>query len=187
MNGATPSKLKPALIAGVACGVASSIPVVGCINFCCCALAIGGGFLASFLYLRAAPPTPDAPYGTGAVLGLGTGATAAVVTSVLVIPMAIIQKSLGLDRAVLNMMDRFIENMPAEAAEAIRQSMEKSMSTEFQVGVFLTQFVTYLVLFSIFALIGGIIGVAVLHKKQVGGGAPPQTGAAPPPPPSPGV
>ena len=45
-----PSMLKPALISGVAFGVAGSIPVINWINCACCALIIGCGFFAAFLY-----------------------------------------------------------------------------------------------------------------------------------------
>jgi len=181
MNGATPSKFKPILIAGAGLGIASVLPIVGCLNFCCCALAIGGGFLASFLYLRAAPRTPDAPYGDGALLGLGAGATGAVVSTALGIPMRLLQSALGLDRLMLNILEGVVEKLPPEAAEAMRTSIEQSMSTEFQVNALLTGFAFSLVLFSIFALLGSIIGVAVLHKKQLGTG--PMAGSAPPPPP----
>ena len=47
-----PSMLKPALISGVAFGVAGSIPVVNWINCACCALIIGCGFFAAFLYSK---------------------------------------------------------------------------------------------------------------------------------------
>ena len=43
-----PSMLKPALISGVAFGVAGAIPVVNWINCACCALIIGCGFFAAF-------------------------------------------------------------------------------------------------------------------------------------------
>jgi len=50
MNNQAPSMLKPALISGVAFGVAGAIPVINWINCACCALIIGCGFLSAFLY-----------------------------------------------------------------------------------------------------------------------------------------
>jgi hypothetical protein len=47
-----PSMLKPALISGVAFGVAGAIPFVSALNCFCCALVIGSGMLASFLYSK---------------------------------------------------------------------------------------------------------------------------------------
>lgn len=180
MNGATPSKLKPALIAGVACGVASSIPFVNCINFCCCALVIGGGFLAVFLYFKESPPPAEAPYGDGAVLGLLTGVFGAITATVIGIPIRLVMTQIGLqpDPAQLEEAFKNLEgvDVPPQVLEFI-----KSFVAGGGLGVvaILIGLITSLIIYSIFALIGGIIGVAVLHKKQAG--------AAAPPPPAPAV
>ena len=58
------NKLKPALLGGLIVGLLSAIPVV---NYCCCIWGIGGGGLASFLYMKSSP-TKINP-GDGAMLG----------------------------------------------------------------------------------------------------------------------
>ena len=52
MNTSSPSMLKPALIGGLGFGVLGGLPYLGAINCACCALVIGAGFLAAFLYSK---------------------------------------------------------------------------------------------------------------------------------------
>lgn len=179
MNGATPSKVKPALIAGVACGVASSIPIVNCINVCCCALIIGGGFLAAFLYLKEAPPTAAAPYGDGAVLGLLAGVFGALTATVIGIPLRLLMMRIGFQPDMAQL-EEALQNadLPPQALEFIQQFLSGGGLGLFAI---LISLITSLIIYSIFGLVGGIIGVAVLHKKQLGAG--PVGGSAPPPPP----
>ena len=77
------NKLMPALLGGLIVGVLSSIPFV---NYCCCIWALGGGGLATFLYIRSSP-TPIGP-GDGAVLGALAGVFGAVLYLIIGIPIA---------------------------------------------------------------------------------------------------
>ena len=64
-------KMKPALIGGVALGLLSAIPFINILNACCCAWAVVGGALATYLYIKNSV-TPVRP-GDGAVPGAGCG------------------------------------------------------------------------------------------------------------------
>src|SRR5688572_22808363 len=77
------NKFKPALLGGLVVGILSSIPLV---NYCCCIWAIGGGGLATFLYMKSSP-TPIGT-GDGAVLGALAGVVGAVLYLVIGIPIA---------------------------------------------------------------------------------------------------
>jgi hypothetical protein len=177
MNGSTDSKLRPALIGGAALGAASAIPPISMLNCACCALVIGGGVLAAYLYLKKQPPAPQAPYGDGAILGLMAGAIGAVVATILSIPVQLI-------------MATFLD--PAQQAEQLRQALEQfdmpasveqfvlSMASPSLNAVkLLTGLGVNLVVFGIFAMLGGIIGVAIFHKK----GKPYVPASIEPPPP----
>ncbi len=178
MNGAASNKLKPAVIAGVACGAAAAIPPLSCLNMCCCALVIGGGFLATFLYLREAPPAPEPPYGDAAVLGLMTGVVAAFTGTVIGVPIQLITSQMGW-QPDLSQLEEALDG--ADIPPLVLEMMEQFMSGGgLGVMAILISLVMSLVLYSIFAMIGALIGVAVLHKKQAGA-AP--SGYAPPPPP----
>ena len=82
------NKLKPAVIGGVVLGLLSAIPFVNFVNICCCAWAILGGLLASYLYIKNSS-TP-ATAGDGAVIGAIAGAIGAVIYLVIGIPLAIV-------------------------------------------------------------------------------------------------
>jgi hypothetical protein len=173
MNGAESNKLKPALIAGLAAGAASSIPPLSCLNVCCCALVIGGGFLAVFLWLKDTPRRPEPPYGDAAILGLLTGVFGAFAATVISVPINMLFSGMGwMDMSQLH---EALEgaNLPPEAVNMIEGFISGGGLT---IGAILIGLVFNLVIYAIFALIGALIGVAVLHKKQLGG-------AAPPPPP----
>lgn len=182
MNGFKPSKTQPALIGGIALGVASAIPPLSCLNACCCALVIGGGVLAAFLWLKDQPAMAEAPYGDGAVLGLMTGGIGAVVATVISIPVQLITTRMGWQPDMSQMEEAF-EEMPPEVAQIIQPFLEQTMSGGVTIAAILMGFLFNLVVYSIFALLGGIIGVAIFHKKGATA-APAGGGYAPPPPPT---
>ena len=95
MTQANRSMLKPALIGGIAEGVASSIPVFNLVNLACCVLVMGGGFLAAYLYMKDAPPSAKAPLGDGLKLGLLTGLVGAVTFAAVTIPFAMLAPGLA--------------------------------------------------------------------------------------------
>ncbi len=185
MNSATPNKLKPAAIAGVICGAAAAIPPLSCVNYCCCVLIIGGGFLAVFLYLKEAPPTAEPPYGDGAVLGLLAGLIAAPTAAMVSMPINMAFKGLGFQPDISQIQDALDQaDLPPDVADMITGFVAGGGLT---VGAMLVSLVISLVAFSIFGTLGGIIGAAILHKKQA---PPPPTptstdyasGPVPPPP-----
>jgi hypothetical protein len=173
MSNGSPDKLKPALIGGVAAGLASSIPPISCINCICCALFIGGGFLAAYLYLKEAPPTAEAALGEGAIVGALAGVVTAVVSGVL----NIIITALFGAKIILWFLELVAEmgaQIPPEVEEAIRESGNAGIASQLlnSLGVG--------VMAVIFATLGGVLGAALLHKKA----APPAPPTAPPPPPT---
>ena len=179
MNGAASNKLKPAVIAGVACGAAAAIPPISCLNLCCCALVIGGGFLAVFLSFKETPPAAEPPYGDGAVLGLMTGVIGAFTGTVIGIPIQLITTRMGWQPDISQLEEALDgADIPPQVLEMMEQFMSGG-GLGF-VAILVSLFIS-LIVYSIFAMIGALIGVAVLHKKHVGA-AP--GGYVPPPPPA---
>jgi hypothetical protein len=159
----SPAKLQPALLAGLAIGVLSSLPVVNLANICCCGWVIFGGGLAAYLMQQNHPAPIDA--GDGALVGLLAGAFGGIATTLISIPVAMV---LGPFQA--QMLERAMEqtrDMPPEW-----RAMVEWMRGGAAVGV-VTVISAFLMLVvgSIFGLIGGVIG-ALLFRKNV-----------PPPPP----
>ncbi len=48
-------KTRAVLIGGVTLGLLSAIPPISFANMCCCVWVLGGGALASYLYVRRSP------------------------------------------------------------------------------------------------------------------------------------
>ena len=146
-------RTKAAVIGGVIAGLLSAIPIIG---GCCFLWAIGGGFLAVFMYMKNAP-APMA-MGDGAKLGATAGVVGAIIFAVIRIPLLL----LGVGAAAMN------ENMERAGLGAGFAAAAGTMGL-FVVAACIVGF----------AVLGGVIGVAALGKNRPGG-----MGTPPPPPPS---
>ncbi|MDE0422485.1 MAG: hypothetical protein OXK76_16600 [Gammaproteobacteria bacterium] len=146
-------KMKAALIGGVSFGIASALPYLSYVNGICCSLYIGGGVLAAYLIMKDVPPQARAPYKDGAVVGVLAGlfgGVAAVITS-------LVAKALGYDPAaeMAATMQQFGIPMPTEG-----------LGVDPTAGMQLLGFVMTIVFDAIFATLGGLVGVAIFHKKE---------------------
>lgn len=153
------SKLMPALIGGTALGVASGIPGINLANCFCCAWVVGGGLLASFLWLRNLPPQPP-PYGDGLLLGGLTGIVGAVVSTVVGIPFQLLFAG-SFDASEI------LENLPPEVEipPALQEFVAGSAAGGFSVMAMLFSLLVSLVIYAVFAGIGALIGTALFTKK----------------------
>lgn len=159
------NKVKPAVIGGIVLGVLSAIPFVNFVNLCCCLWAILGGMLAAHLYVKNSATPASA--GDGAIVGAIAGAVGAVVSLVLGIPLAIVSGA-AMRGALVSLMER----ANPEQAEMVRRQMEAT--GESVAGAVVNGLIGAVFLF-VFAVIGGLIGVALFEKRK--------GGPVPPPPP----
>jgi hypothetical protein len=156
-------KLKPGIMGGVVIGLLSIIPIVNLGNFCCCLWAIGGGVLATYLYVKNSP-VPAKP-GDGAILGAIAGAVGALIVIVLGIPISIVAGSITRELII-----RIMESINPDQAEMFRIQMAAGISivTAIRDGIILAVCVV------IFSTLGGLLGVPIFEKrKDVGLAAPP--------------
>jgi len=179
--------LKPALIGGMALGILSALPYIGSCNCVCCAWVIGGGVLAAYLYVKDSP-TP-VTMGRGAVVGLAAGAIGAVVYFLFGILLKLIliggEPAVMLEQIRKGILEGMEKN-PAATTE-LRQSMEALFLSDVSIvlAVIFTVFVG-IVCFSVFAMLGGTIGVAIFEKRKPGNFQPDATPPQPlPQPPQP--
>jgi hypothetical protein len=170
-----PSMLKPALISGVAFGIAGSIPVINWINCACCALIIGCGFLAAFLYSKDCRAAGFAfRPGNGATVGLVSGLIYGVIAGILG----------GLISAAVGMGDweQVIEQIEMSGADidpAVLEQVSHFMESSGGFMMILIGLFFALLFGAIFATIGGLIGGSVFKVEPQ---APVQEQAPPPPP-----
>ncbi len=175
--------LKPALIGGVILGILSALPIVGAFNCVCCAWVIGGGVLAAYLYVK--DSSVPVTLGRGVALGLLTGIIGTIVFALFSIPIHLFASGMNVMEHVRQTLDQ-VPNIPPES----RRMME-SFFARGGMGAFIYAFylITMLVIFSLFGMLGGAIGVALFEKRKPG--APsiepppyqPPSGMPPPPPP----
>ena len=151
-------KLKSALIGGGVFGVLAALPYIQYVNVVCCALYLGGGMLAVYLYLKDVPKPERAPYGDGAVVGLLAGllgAVASTLTTIVVTALGFGQDTAasfaGLEQAGVELPE-FLANMMGASG----------LSFAMVLGTLLIAVIFY----GIFATLGGLLGVAIFHKKD---------------------
>ncbi len=161
MATAKPPLLRSALIAGALFGAASAIPILNFLNCFCCALAILGGVLAAYFYIQESP-VPVAS-GDGALLGLLTGIIGAIVQTLLSLPLKYLIPAFWMFDPDM-MLKRLPPDVPPETYEIIERTVRLFAGFA---GIFV-ELIMSLVLFSIFALIGGVIGVALFEKRRPG-------------------
>lgn len=161
-----PAMLVPALIGGVFLGVTSALPVVEYLNCACCMLVIGGGVLAAYFYLKEYPSDlPPASYGDGALLGLLTGLIGGLVWNLVAISLLFVKVRLGIEIEEMADLEEALSNPEIpEAARAVLEGLftQGPMSP----GLILVSAIVYFLASTVFATLGGILGVAIFQKKR---------------------
>ena len=173
--------LKPALIGGMALGILSALPFISICNCLCCAWVIGGGILAAYLYVKDSPV--QVTMGRGALVGLATGAIGAVVSTLFSIPL---QKLLsnGSTNAMFEQVQELMAKNPDMPQEFV-QRMEALLSrSDFMAMATVLMLLLNIVIFSLFAMLGGAIGIAIFEKRRPGDPLQPDVILPPPTPPT---
>ena len=169
--------LKPAVIGGVILGVLSALPFISMFNCICCAWVIIGGVVAAHLYVKDSPV--HVTLGRGITLGLLTGVIGTGVYALVSLPLRLIMNRAGMNvmEQIKQAMDR-VPNLPPET----RQIFE-NMAAGGNMGTILFIFGLFfmLIVYCIFAMIGGAIGVALFEKRAAGSPPPVAPPYQPPP------
>ncbi|MDZ7342832.1 MAG: hypothetical protein ONB27_15855 [candidate division KSB1 bacterium] len=151
-----PDKLKPALMAGAFIGLIASIPIISLINCFCCAGVILGGVLAVNLYRKDLQGS-DLTSADGVMLGWMAGASGALFSTMLT---SIITG--GVKHQISKVLE-YSGEMPPELEEALLKLQEMGSNLFFTILVLILS----LIIYSIFGIIGGLIGVSMLKKKRM--------------------
>lgn len=168
MNQKKPEYLRPALIGGAIAGVLSGLPIVSAGNCFCCLWIIGGAALAVSLLAKNTAGVLTS--GDGAIVGALSGITAAVVDSLMAIPLRSFNMELA--RRVVDRVSDFGYEMPSNLDGLLDGGSAFLTPGWFLLSLFLTAAV-----FTVVGILGGIIGVSLFGRKK-NQTAPP---ASPPP------
>jgi len=180
MDERSPDLLRPTLTAGILFGALASVPFLNLLNCACCALVLGCGFFASWLYAgECRRQLLGFRPGTGAVVGLVSGAFYAVTESVLETGI-----HLAIGDPTARAMLRLVESLPSLPAEnrdmleqALRQASEATPTfASFVLGFFMTVLIA-----AVFSTLGGLIGGAVFRTSPAAPTPPAEDGYGPPP------
>lgn len=148
------SKASPAFWGGLFIGVLSALPFVSMLNACCCLWVIAGGVVTSYLLQErsVAPITA----GDGAVGGLLAGAIGAVIATVLGLLVSLLQGVSGAEA-----LDQIPQgDLPPQVVAVFEQLRDMPPALWY-----LGPFVVSLVVFPIFAALGGLLGVAMFKRN----------------------
>ena len=157
-----------ALVCGFAAAVLSVIPGVASFS-CCLVVPVASGFAVA-LYKKSNAEMNKIQTRTGVMLGFLTGIFAAVLAGVFEIILTLITKSNDLV-AALPQTEEMIKNMnlgPAadEALGLLRQMVNEIQSTGFSFIYSVIIVVTNLITYTIFGMLGGVVGTVIINKRN---------------------
>ena len=150
------AKLQAALIAGPVFGVLANVPFVDFANLACCALYVGGGVLASYLFFKGRAPVGN-PYAEGAVTGLLAGVFGGVVSGVVAVALQLLGLGVADEPDPLANMDEDIQ-IPEFLLDLVGLG-PMTLTTA------ILTVVRAIVLYSVFATAGGLLGAAFFRNK----------------------
>ncbi len=161
--------VEPAVLGGAFLGTLSALPIVSLGNALCCMWVLGGGALAAWLLRRKHPQGPEAvTYGDGAFVGVLSGAFGAVIATAISIPVRLLSTE-----ALRAEMEVF-EELLTDIEGPLRELFLRLVSPELSFVTVLATFFMNLVTFSLFAMVGGILLLAIMGRKS-GNPIPPRT------------
>ncbi len=160
----------PALVGGTFIGVLSALPLVSLGNLCCCLWVVGGGVVAAFLMQQSHPEPIDVLDGGAA--GFLSGVVGAFVFVVASLPLGVLLGSMQRDLA------RRLLSGAQDIPEEMRTAVEQLGTGT---GGLVIGFLIMLVVGSLFATVGGIVGAAIFRRPTASPPSLPPRQSAPPP------
>jgi len=151
--------LKPSVMGGLALGVLSAVPIVSALNIVCCLWAQAGGGLAVWMLNGQRPG--GLKYGDGAFSGAISGLIGAFISTLITIPIQMI----FLTEEAFAEMQRGLERIPI--SPAIREAILQFMTPGFHLSRTLLSLAFNMITLGLFAMIGGILTVAILNRKKL--------------------
>lgn len=153
---------QPAFAGGMFLGLLSSLPFIQAGNCLCCMWILGGGGIAAYMLNKQRPG--GITYGDGAFGGVLSGFFGAVVATFVSFPVRIItSRVFGSQQEAL---EELLREVPGLEGGPLRDLMLRLVSPEISVVTVIFTFFMNLLLFALFAMIGGILTVAILKKQK---------------------
>jgi cytochrome bd-type quinol oxidase subunit 1 len=153
-------KTRAALIGGVTLGLLCAIPPISFGNLFCCAWVVGGGALASYLYVRRSPTA--VLLGEGAEVGARAGFIGAIVTFMIAIPLSLI-----LGDTSNEMLLWVVTRVDPQGASELRRQMEAGQTQPLagRLPSMILKGILQAAVYCAFAALGGLLGVKLFEKR----------------------
>lgn len=152
--------VQPALTGGMLLGFLSSIPFISAGNCLCCAWVLLGGGIAVMMLTKQRPS--GITYGDGAFAGVLSGLFGAVVGTI--VQMSFRAMAARLFESQQQQLEQVLNQLGAEGP--MRDWVLRAASGEISAATLVFTFFTNLLVFSLFAMIGGILTIAILNKRK---------------------
>ena len=153
--------VQPALAGGMALGILSAIPFIQLGNCLCCMWVLGGGALCTYLLIQQRPA--GITYGDGAFGGVLSGLIGSVVATVIGIPVRLLTaRTFESQRERLEQMMR---DLGIDGSSEFQELFLQLTSSEITALSLLFSFLGNALVYSLFAMIGGILMVALMQRK----------------------
>jgi hypothetical protein len=153
--------VQPALTGGMVLGLLSSLPIIQAGNCICCMWVLLGGAIATVM-LTKQRPLNQITYGDGAFAGVLSGAFGAVIGTIV-------------QMAVRAMTSRLVESQQQTIEDALNKAnipepwrdwLGRMASGEVSRFTLLFTLFSNLLVFALFAMIGGILAIAILNRRE---------------------
>jgi hypothetical protein len=153
--------VQPALAGGLFLGLLSSLPLIALGNCACCMWVLAGGGIGTYLLTRQRP-IERITFGDGAFVGVLSGFFGAIVATVISIPIKLLSANYIASQqdAIEKAMQQF-----GEMDETTRSLIMRLLSPEISGFTLLFTFVSNLIIYALFAMVGGILTVAILNRR----------------------
>ena len=161
-----PPKFLASLYGGIVIATISTIPGLNLINCLCCAGIILGGLFSVFYYGRQlTAEMPPLTAGDGILLGALSGVIAAFLSLILHLLVYALFGNIA-ERMIYELVRSILDftNTPPEAVEMFEEMFRDALQRGFTPFVIFLRLVQDLFLFTLFGLLGGLIGYAIFKK-----------------------
>jgi zinc-ribbon domain len=154
--------IQPALAGGMFLGFLSTMPFINAANMCCCMWVLMGGGIAAMLLAKQRPS--GVTYGDGAYVGVLSGVFGAIIGTLIHIPLQLIVARMFSASQQQQLEDLFRQ---LQIEGPLKDWLIRIASGEVSTGTIIITFGMNLLMWSLFAMIGGILTVAILNKRAV--------------------
>jgi hypothetical protein len=155
--------IRPAIAGGLFWGALTAIPLITYANCICCLWIQVGGAIGAWLLNKQKPGTLN--YGDGAFVGVLAGLVGTFVTGLIDIPVQMV----GFTPEVAEQMkasyaEMMLKYMPDAPPDVLHQ-MDFMFATGFSMSRLLFIVIVFSIVGGLFAMIGGILAVALMKRK----------------------